>query len=199
MGRRPLRLPQTVSGCSLPATSANGGRALFFRNAANVTMDLDGVEALRFDARGGADTIVIDDMSGTDVTNVVIDLGIDGAGDAQPDTIIINATNDDDVILVTGAHGAIWVLGLATRFDIFNFEAANDRIVINTLGGDDVVEGSGLSGGMSLTADGGADDDILIGGEGNDVLLGGAGEDVLLGGLGIDVLDGGPGDNIVIQ
>ena len=101
-------------------------------------------------------------------------------------------------MLVTGENGTVSVLGLWAQFDNFNFEA-NDRLVINTLAGDDVVEGSGLSGGMSLTADGGADDDILIGGEGNDVLLGGAGGDVLLGGLGIDVLDGGPGDNIVIQ
>ena len=50
-------------------------------------------------------------------------------------------------------------------------------------------------GGIQLTADGGAVDDVLIGGDGNDTLLGGAGDDVLIGGLGIDILDGGPGDD----
>ena len=50
--------------------SANGGRVLFFRNVANVTMDLNDVEAIDFNALGGADTIVVDDLSGTDVTEV---------------------------------------------------------------------------------------------------------------------------------
>ena len=76
----------------------------------------------------------------------------------------------------------------------------NDRIVINTLAGDDVVEASGLgAGSIQLTADGGDGDDILVGGEGNDVLNGGAGDDVLIGGPGLDVLDGQPGDDVVIQ
>jgi Ca2+-binding RTX toxin-like protein len=91
------------------------------------------------------------------------------------------------------------VFGLATQVDIFNFEAANDRIVINGLAGDDVIEASGLAlGAIQLTADGGDGDDVIIGGAGNDTLLGGAGDDVLIGGPGIDILDGGLGDNILI-
>ncbi len=50
--------------------SANGGRALFTRDIANVTMDLNDVETVNFTALGGADTITINDMSGTDVTRV---------------------------------------------------------------------------------------------------------------------------------
>ena len=50
--------------------SANGGRALFTRDIANVAMDLNDVESVNFDALGGADTITINDMSGTDVTEV---------------------------------------------------------------------------------------------------------------------------------
>ena len=48
---------------------------------------------------------------------------------------------------------------------------------------------------MQLTANGGDDNDVLIGSIGNDVLTGGAGDDVLVGGGGSDVLDGGSGDN----
>jgi Ca2+-binding RTX toxin-like protein len=44
--------------------SANGGRARFVRDVANVTMDLDDVETISFDALGGADTITVNDMSG---------------------------------------------------------------------------------------------------------------------------------------
>jgi Ca2+-binding RTX toxin-like protein len=180
--------------------SANGGRATFFRNVANVTMDLDDVEAIDFNALGGADTIVVNDLTGTDLTEVNISLAASGgAGDGQPDTIVVNATNADDVILVVGDAGSVSVLGLATLINITGFEAANDRLVINGLGGGDVIEASGMAAGsIMLTADGGADDDVLIGGAGDDVLLGDAGDDVLIGGPGLDVLDGGAGDNVVI-
>jgi Ca2+-binding RTX toxin-like protein len=92
------------------------------------------------------------------------------------------------------------VLGLAAALNITGFEAANDRIVINGLAGDDVIEASGLAAGsIQLVADGGADDDVIVGGAGNDVLLGGLGDDVLIGGGGTDVIDGGPGDDVEIQ
>ena len=48
--------------------SANGGRVLFTRDVANVTMDLNDVEAIDFNALGGADIIVVNDLTGTDVT-----------------------------------------------------------------------------------------------------------------------------------
>jgi Ca2+-binding RTX toxin-like protein len=183
--------------------SANGGRVLFFRNIANVVMDLNDVEAIDFSARGGADTIVVNDLSGTDLTQVNLDLASTpgtGVGDAQPDTVVVSGTNGDDVVLVVGDASGVAVLGLAAQVNITGAESANDRVVINALAGDDVVEASGLAAtGIGLTADGGADDDVLIGGDGNDVLLGGDGDDVLLGGLGLDVLDGGPGDDIEIQ
>ena len=37
-------------------------------------MDLNGVELIAFNALGGADNIVINDLSGTDVTQVDLDL-----------------------------------------------------------------------------------------------------------------------------
>ena len=46
-------------------------------------MDTDGVEQVDFNALGGADTVTVDDLTGTDVTNVNADLGAaDGAADA---------------------------------------------------------------------------------------------------------------------
>lgn len=180
--------------------SANGGRVLFTRDIASVIMDTNDVEKITFNALGGADTIVVNDLSGTDVTEVEINLAATGgAGDGQPDTVIINATNGDDVILVVGDGSSVQVFGLSTQVSIFGFDLNVDKLVINSLGGDDVIEASGLLAGLLLTADGGNGADVLIGGEGNDVLLGGDGDDVLIGGLGIDVLDGGAGDNILIQ
>src|SRR5262245_5049842 len=179
--------------------SANGSRARWFRDVGNVTMDLNGVERIEVNALGSADTITVNDLTGTDVNQVAIDLGAQPGstgGDGQPDTIVLNATNADDVITVTNNNGVVTVSGLPEAVTISNFEA-NDRIVINGLGGDDVITASGLTG-MLLTANGGDGDDILVGSTGNDTLTGGNGDDVLIGGGGQDVLDGGPGNNIVI-
>jgi Ca2+-binding RTX toxin-like protein len=181
--------------------SANGGRVLFTRDIASVVMDLNDVESIDFIARGGADNIVVGDLSGTDVTEVNINLESapgSGVGDSAADTITINATNGDDVIVVAGDNGGISILGLAVQVNISGFEAANDRIIINAGAGDDVVEASGLAVG-TITAYGGDGDDVLIGGDGPDTLNGDAGDDVLIGGPGVDILNGGLGDNVVIQ
>jgi Ca2+-binding RTX toxin-like protein len=174
---------------------ANGGRATFFRNVANVTMDLNDMEAMDFNALGGADTIVIGDLSGTDVVEVNLNL-TEAANVAGADTAIQQATNGDDVVLGVGDAAGVSVLGLAAQLNITGAQAANDRLTVNLLAGDDVFDGSGLAANaIQLTVDGGAGNDVIIGGDGNDVLLGGAGDDVLIGGLGLDVIDGGDGDD----
>ncbi|HEY3622125.1 MAG TPA: hypothetical protein VGL12_06960 [Roseiarcus sp.] len=149
----------------------------------------------------GNDTISLDETSGSRMETIKVNaLGGPGSGtgDGQADTIIINATGGNDVILVSSSGGVITVSGLAATVTISGAEAANDHLVINGLGGDDVIQASGLSG-IQLTADGGAGNDVLIGSAGNDTLLGGPGDDVLIGGGGQDVLDGGSGDNILLN
>jgi Ca2+-binding RTX toxin-like protein len=182
--------------------SANGGRVRFFRDVASVTMDLNDVESVDFKALGGADTIVVNDLSGTDLTEVNTDLAafVGGGGDAQPDDVIVTGTNGDDVVVIAGDASGVAVVGLAAQVNITGAEAANDRLTVNALAGDDVVEASGVAvGAAQLTLDGGPGNDVLIGGDGDDVLLGGPGDDVLIGGPGIDILDGGGGDDIIIQ
>jgi Ca2+-binding RTX toxin-like protein len=183
--------------------SANGGRLRFFRDVANITMDTDDVERVLFAALGGADRIVTNDLSGTDVTEITYNLAaaLGGAtGDAQADQVVVNATNGDDVVVVSGSGSQASVVGLAATIWVLNAEGANDSLVVNALAGDDAFDGSGLLAGvLSLTADGGAGDDVLIGSAGADTLLGGADDDVLIGGPGVDVLDGGTGNNVVIQ
>jgi Ca2+-binding RTX toxin-like protein len=183
--------------------SANGSRVLLTRDVGNVTMDLNGVEGINVNALGGADTLTVNDLTGTDVTAVNIDLAAtpgSGTGDGQADSVIVNGTNGDDVIVVAGDSSGVSVMGLAAQVNITGAEAANDRLIVNALAGDDVFDASGVSAGaIGLVADGGDGDDVLIGGAGNDTLSGGAGDDVLIGGPGDDVLDGGTGNNILIQ
>jgi Ca2+-binding RTX toxin-like protein len=178
-----------------------GGRAMFFRNIATVTMDTNDTELIGFNALGGEDKIVVNDMSGTEVTNVVVNLAATlggSAGDGAMDTITINATSGDDVISVSNNNGVVTVSGLAAQVTIVGFEA-NDQIVIDGLAGNDIITASGLGTAMGFTANGGEGNDILIGSDGVDTLNGDAGDDVLIGGPGLDILDGGLGNNIVIQ
>ena len=174
--------------------SDNGGHARFTRDVANITMDLDNMETIDFQARGGADNITVNDLSKTDVRKVKLDLG---GADNQVDTVVLDATDGDDNVTVTNNNGVITVSGLGAEVIITGFEAT-DRLVINGLGHDDVVTAAGHSG-MLLVANGDDGNDVLIGSAGNDTLAGGPGNDVLVGGGGLDGLDGGPGNNIVLQ
>ena len=78
--------------------SANGSRLRLFRDVGNVTMDVNGVEQVNVVALGGADTLTVNDLSGTGVTDVNIDLAAtpgSGIGDGQADTVIVNGTAKD--------------------------------------------------------------------------------------------------------
>ena len=169
---------------------ANGARAAFTRDVATVAMDMNDVETITFNARGGADTINVGDMSGTDVTRVNIDLaGTPGTpgGDGAADKIVINGTGGNDVIrLSLNSNGALVIDGLPSQVVIENFDF-NDTITINGLGGNDTITAAGINlGGARLVLDGGAGNDTLTGSLGNDTLIGGPGVNVKVGGGGVD-------------
>jgi Ca2+-binding RTX toxin-like protein len=179
--------------------AANGSRVLFTRDIASIVMDVNGVENIDFTAKGGADEITVENLTGTNVSQVNLDLSStpgSGQGDGAVDTVTINGTAGNDVIHVVNNNGVVTVTGLSETVTITGFEA-NDQLVINGLGGDDVIEASGLTG-MQLVANGGDGNDVLIAGRGGSTLNGGNGDDILIGGTGQDVLDGGPGLNVVI-
>ncbi len=85
--------------------SANGNRLRFFRTQGAITMDTAGVERVDFNALGGADLVTVNDLSGTDVSDVRLDLAgtLGGAtGDGQTDRVVVNATDGEDAINVQG-------------------------------------------------------------------------------------------------
>jgi Ca2+-binding RTX toxin-like protein len=182
--------------------SANGDRARFTRNVANIVMDLNDVETIKFNAFGGEDLVTVNDLAPTDVKTVDINLAATIGGttaDGFADTVVINGSGGNDTISLSLQNGKLVVDGLASQVVIENFDA-NDTIRINGLAGDDVIDASGLGVlAAKLNVIGGDGNDILIGSAGVDTLDGGAGNDVLIGNAGADVLDGGPGENILIQ
>jgi Ca2+-binding RTX toxin-like protein len=179
--------------------SANGQRVRFFRDAGNITMDLNDVEQIDLDALGGRDTLTVNNMSGTDLTTLNSDLeatlGV-GVGDGQPDTVTVNGTDGNDAVVVSGANGAATVTGLAATIHVTAADPTLDVLAVNSLGGDDNVDASGLDAtAMKLSVDGGLANDRLVGGGGNETFLGGDGNDFVDGGRGADLALLGPGDD----
>src|SRR5207247_923631 len=122
--------------------SANGNRLRFFRDVATITMDTAGVEQVDFNALGGADTVTVNDLSGTDVDSVNIDLAGTlggGTGDGVADNVIVKGTNGDDAIDVSGESRNLTVSGLAATATILHADAALDRLDVDTQAGTDTV------------------------------------------------------------
>ena len=150
------------------------------------------MEQVNVNALGGADTVTTNDLTGTGVTRVNVDLG---AGDGQPDHVVVNGTNAADAIKVAGSNGNATVTGLATVVSVKNAEPANDTLTVNALAGADTVDASGLAASaIKLEINGGDDADVLTGSKGSDRVNGGRGNDAAFLGAGDDTFVWNPGD-----
>jgi Ca2+-binding RTX toxin-like protein len=139
-----------AAGAEQVDLSANGKRLRFFRVQAAITMDTAGVERVDFNALGGADLVTVNDLTGTDVTSVNVDLAAalaGGAADGQIDRVVVNGTGGNDAVHVNGQAGEVKESGLAAGVEIRHADAASDRFEINTLAGRDTVDSSGLAAG----------------------------------------------------
>ena len=142
--------------------SAGGSGALFTR--ANGNIDLNGVERIQFEAQGQhPDNITINDLTGTDVKQVAIDLGAGtvGGGDGQADTVSINATNGH-AITVADNNGVVTVAGLASTVTIANFEEDVDHLVINGQSVTVAAVNSNNTAGTSTASDGSQADLVVV-------------------------------------
>jgi Ca2+-binding RTX toxin-like protein len=147
-----------ASGTDQVELSANGSRLKFFRVQGNITMDTAGVERVDFNALGGADRVTVDNLAGTDVRSVNVDLaGAPGGAmaDGAADQVIVNATDGNDAIGVSGDAAELKVSGLAATTRVRHSEVAKDRLDVNTLAGTDSVSSAGLAAGaIQLFVDG---------------------------------------------
>ena len=178
--------------------AANGGRVRFFRDVANVTMDLDDVETIDFRALGGADNVVVGDLSGTDLTLNSLDLGGSaGGGDGQADTITVNGTERCRRLrcrrrrrrgrrVRAHRHGRHPQPGAGQR----PADAQRPRRRRHRR-----RRLAGSADGIQLTMNGGLGDDVIVGSEGDDLVNGGDGNDTALMGAGDDTFVWNPGDD----
>jgi Ca2+-binding RTX toxin-like protein len=178
--------------------SANGERVKFFRDVANITMDLNDTEFIDVQALGGNDSAVLNDTTGTDLKSVAFDLEAaigGGRGDGAADSVTVNGTNNPDDIQITATGSAVDVNGVPVAVQIDHSEAANDKLTVNGLGGaDTITAGPGLAALIQLVINGGTEVDVLTGGDGNDRIVGQQQNDSMFGGAGNDTLVWNPGD-----
>jgi Ca2+-binding RTX toxin-like protein len=180
------------AGADVFTLSANGARAALTDNVGNATMDLNDVERIWIRARSGADAITVNNLSGTDIKQVSIDLE---NGDLAFDTVTVNGTNGNDKVNISSA---ILITGLPYQMGISGAEVDKDSITLNGLGGNDILDSSKLLAGTAPVAlDGGTGNDTVIGGINADVLFGGADNDVLKGAAGADALVAGEGNDVI--
>jgi hypothetical protein len=141
--------------------SANGGRLTFFREPAAITMDTDGVESVDFNALGSADSITVNDLTGTDVTQTNLDLASALGGtapDGAVDNVVVNGTNGDDTIDIDGNGSGADVTGLATAVSVEHADPTDpaDRLSVDTRAGTDNVTANGVAGVLQVLVDGAA-------------------------------------------
>ncbi|MBD2105486.1 calcium-binding protein [Nodosilinea sp. FACHB-13] len=176
---------------------ANGERFTFLRNVGAVVMDTNNLEQVDFRAFGGADTININDLTGTDIKQINLNLGISGTtgGDGEIDTInIAGSARHDAIRIATSGHDVV-VSGLTADVSIFRADAS-DRLLVFGGDGNDQIKADHLDlNRIQLTIEGGAGHDNMVGSVNSDTVLGGLGNDNLLGGKGADILTGNEGSD----
>jgi Ca2+-binding RTX toxin-like protein len=181
--------------------SADGERVRFFRQPGNITMDLNDVERVTFNALGGTDDVTVRDLTGTDVQEVEIDLAgvlFGTTGDGQVDQVTVDGSLGDDFIDVLGFNGSLAVIGTSAFTTIKNSDSTDRLVLSGGLGNDSISATTSLAQSISFTFDGGSGDDTLFGSSNADLLIGGAGDDFVTGNRGDDVADLGGGDDIFI-
>ena len=129
-------------GNEIFAATANGTRVRFTRNLGPIVMDLNDIEALDVNAEDGTDNVTVNDLAGTGLTHVTVDLanstGSDFA-DGVADTVQVEGTAGVDTIAATDNGGAVDVAGLAASVRVAHTDPALDRLTIDTLAGNDNV------------------------------------------------------------
>ena len=119
--------------------SANGSRAVFLRNLGTIRMDMDDIEIFNLRALGGVDDVTVNDLEGTSIRHVNIDLsGAGGAGDQAADVVTVIGTNQADHVDVTTNGGQVDVAGLRAHTQITGGET-RDHLQVDVLDGNDRV------------------------------------------------------------
>jgi RTX calcium-binding nonapeptide repeat (4 copies) len=137
---------------------------------------------------GGADEVLVGDLTGSGVGRVEVQFGGDGA----TDILGVAGTAAADRIVVTVVGGQATVSGASVAVVARGVEAA-DRFFVDAGDGADLIDASGIAQRADMLGFGG--DDTLLGGAGNDALQSMDGNDLVRGGGGDDLVSMADGDD----
>jgi RTX calcium-binding nonapeptide repeat (4 copies) len=127
------------------------GHVRLSRDVAGISADFDNVEALTINAFGGADTITVNDLTGTEMTDIDTNLAASGgAPDGIADEVIVDGTPADDQISVVDDGPAVLVQGLSADVRVTGSDPTLDRLTVMGLEGNDVITASPASGALIL-------------------------------------------------
>ena len=187
------------------------GRLRITRDVGNSLLDTVNFEFINLTAGLGADTVVVHNLLGSNISRVTIDL--DGPedfvfGDGFADRVAVDGRTSADEITISrfedaGSLSSISAIGgLGPQTLLFGVEP-EDQVIVNGFGGDDLLQAqppdfiTGFAAvNYKLALDGGTGNDTLKGGAANDTLIGGEGNDVVTGGLGNDTVRLGTGNDV---
>ena len=204
---------------------ANGSQVRFSRNIANIQFDFDNIEALNLNTLFGSDTVLVQDLTGTDLTTLSPNMaGFGGSDDAANDTIEVpvgvTIGRDGTTPIVNGLGAQVRV---ANPFPLDEIHvtgpSTDDAVTIAGTDGPDTIQVApagtdiyvdGATPGIFVRLTGIETTDVALaagndtfGAAGNLAPLttlrvdGGNDGDILLGGNGADQLVGGQGDDFI--
>jgi Ca2+-binding RTX toxin-like protein len=131
------------------AVGADSSSVVLTRDVAGIVLHMALVETLDVRTFAGTDVVTVDDLTGTDMLDVGVDLRSNtGVDDLQIDDVIVNATAGDDHVSVSTFGAAVLVGGLHTDLYVIPASQTQDRLTVNGLDGDDAVDATPEAAGM---------------------------------------------------
>ena len=137
----------------------------FTRDIGTVTMDLNDVEQVDVHALGGADTITVNDLTGTDLPLAGVKIDLEGVrGSASPTAAGQRdgqRRRRQETINVTPFTRPYWSAAPPRPWVSFT-PMPPTQLIVNGGAGNDTIDASTLAAGaISLTLNGGAGNDVL--------------------------------------
>jgi hypothetical protein len=149
--------------------STNGDHDRFTRDIDGAMSDFANVEEIDLNPLGGADAITVNDLSGSPVEEIRLNLAATpglSAGDGQADSVIVNGRDVPDLLPVIAHNAVVAVDGGFTDgsglpyFTVLTSVEAGDSLRVNGNGGDDTIEAQ-VETPINLSFDGGNGRDTL--------------------------------------
>jgi Ca2+-binding RTX toxin-like protein len=173
------------------------GQTQLIHGPDNAILTLQDTERVEIATLGGADVVVVQNLAGTGIASVVIDLATTAGGktaDTKSDGVAFSGTTGGDNIVLSMLGTKVTVNGLAVAASVDHVGKTDIITIIGGNGPDLISAGTIGAGKVSLQLIGGDGDDAIVGSNGNDLVFGGTGNDTVTLGAGNDVFICAAGD-----